>query len=256
MNAPSTFSSRAGKATTPAGRYAIRRSPSGRRLYGGVYHASHQTQVSTPAAVAMSSAGRIQLRIVVDPVALGAFAWANHRIQLFKSQTRRRSDLAAKLCRRTHLSAPKLGPSLRSRGVCGSSRPRPAWRPSPAPTNAPAAAGAPATVNRPLGSSRPSSTVTKATGRCAFLWLTAGQNGGGSWNVLLRSAELRLLPSTVFQIEFLANARLICGPMKEPTHQAAEGMKRRASRLAAGRTAVAAGTSVVAGRTFQAGRAA
>jgi hypothetical protein len=50
-------------------------------------------------------------------------------------------------------------------------------------------------------------------------------------------------------LPFLANAQLICGPMKEPTRRAVESMKRCASRLAAGRTAVAVGTSVVADRT-------
>lgn len=55
------------------------------------------------------------------------------------------------------------------------------------------------------------------------------------------------LPDTRYQ----AKAQSICGSGKEPTRSTTEGMKRCASRLAAGRTAVARGVvSVTAARTF------
>jgi hypothetical protein len=160
----------------------------------------------------------------------------------------------------------------------------PSWRTSPAATSAAPSAGLPAMAGArrsPIGFCLPRSCVgliessSRGGGESRPAPATAESNGDGLSPIPLLGSRPSSTTRTSItrtaagmssgraagiapgprETQFLANARLLCGPWKEPTRRAAEGMKRRASRLAAGRTAAAAGCVGCAGRTNHRGAA-
>lgn len=102
-----------------------------------------------------------------------------------------------------------------------------------------------ALLSRPYGPTSPRSTC-----RSAWAFPNATRSRSCAANGASRHARC-MCSMPKFLIEYRANAQTICGTIAgtDPSSCAVEGMKRCASRLAAGRTAVARGASVAPART-------